>query len=212
MILFVHIVVVAFLVEHLGLVVLLILLVLDVVLVREVATFLLLVLTIISVVLEIDLVTELLLVGLFWDKGAHLNLQSFLQSFCLVAGPRVLHLELVDGLNQNLLAPFRLDFVVVHVLETVDNFLHELDNVLLRHNIEAFLNYIIAVISLHDLMELLRVAELLDDLILNMAWGPVDALLNELGAKLILRQIDEVTFDVLENLFANLVVELFQNF
>ena len=61
-------------------------------------------------------------------------------------------------------------------------------------------------------MELLRVAELLDDLILNMAWGPVDALLNELGAKLILRQIDEVTFDVLENLFADLVVELFQNF
>jgi len=212
LILFVHIVVVAFLVEHLGLVVLLILLVLDVVLVREVPTFLLLVLAIISVVLEIDLVTELLLVGLFWDKGVHLNLQSCLQSCCFGAGPGVLHLELIDGLNQNLLAPFRLDFVVVHVLETVDNFLHELDNVPLRHNIEAFLNYIIAVISLHDLMELLRVAELLDDLILNMAWSPVDALLNELGAKLILREIDEVTFDVLENLFADLVVELLQNF
>jgi hypothetical protein len=61
-------------------------------------------------------------------------------------------------------------------------------------------------------MELLRVAELLDDLILNMAWSPVDALLNELGAELILREIDEVTFDVLENLFADLVVELLQNF
>lgn len=45
-----------------------------------------------------------------------------------------------------------------------------------------------------------------------MAWSPVDAFLNELGAKLILREVDEVTFDILENLLANLIVELFQNF
>lgn len=152
MILFVR---VAFFVGHFGLVVLLILLVLDIVL-GVVATFLLLILlTIINVVFGIDLVNELLLVGLFGNKRIHLNLQSLLQSICLVAGLRVLHFELIDGLNQNLLAPFLLDFVVVHVLQTVYNFLHKFNNILIRHNIEAFLNDIIAVVSLDDLMELL---------------------------------------------------------
>lgn len=211
MILFVHIVIGAFFVKHFSLVVLLILLVLDVIL-GEVATFLLLVLTIISAVFLIDLVNEILIVGLFWNKDVHLYLQSIFESLCVVAGLRVLHFELIDSVNQYLLAPFLLDFLVIHVLETIDNLLDEFNNVLFRHNIEAFLNDIIAVISLDDLMELRRVAELLDNFVLYMAWSPVDAFLNELGAKLILRENDKVTFNVLENLFANLVVKLFQNF
>lgn len=185
LILFVH--VVAFLVEHFGLVVLLVLLVLDVVFVREVPTFLVLVLTFISFVFQIALVTELLFVGLFGHKGVHLDLEVLLESLCLVGGGRVLHLELIDGLNQNLLAPFLLDLVVVHVFQAVDDFFNELDYVVLLHYVQAFLDDIIAVISLHDLVELLRVAELLDNFILNMAWSPVDAFLNEFGAELVLR-------------------------
>lgn len=189
LILFVHIV--AFLVKHFGMVELLILLVLGVVL-GEVPTLLLLVLTIISVFLQIDLLTELLLVGLFrWDNGVHffhLSLQGFIEFFYgFFVAIGVLPLELADRLRHYDRAPFLLEFLIIDVLQAHNDFLQEFLNVLIRHNFEAFLDNIIAEIALDDLMKLRRVAELLDDFILNMGWSPVDAFLNELGAKFILR-------------------------
>lgn len=105
----------------------------------------------------------------------------------MLAGRKALHSELLDGLHQNLAAPFALDFVFVDVPETVDNFAQKFDNIILWLNFEAFLDNIIAVIPLDDFVEILSVAELLDNFILNVAWSPVDAFFNELGAELILR-------------------------